>query len=280
MLKLKMKMINRLIVIFIFMFIVIPLGLLSCGLDAFYFIDNIPVGQRFDVGRATIQLPDSSRQGYSEYFSNFLIFYRIYITENFPVNIINTVDDRNLINPKLNSDWLTLFNYTWEYTEGIPPSNLEREFYNRMRYVKLELEDVNIDSILGRDSLNNILEIEFPDFELPRLTLRNRDGSNERSYNLSRANQRMVGTSFQTFYPLPENSRHFLNYPELYDIENIKDDINADVENMTASNRNPPYEYTYVSMYIFTKGVSHESPPTDIFSQATFLSIFKIPNQF
>jgi hypothetical protein len=88
-------------------------------------------------------------------------------------------------------------------------------------------------------------------------------------YVLQRANQ-APGSLFST---RPTDSRAFLNHPELYDGVNATTELNADV----ATKNNVDIRYTYVSMYIFAVGRSYEVPPTSIYSQPTFIGIFKLP---
>jgi hypothetical protein len=244
-------------------FLVSLLWLLSCGLEPFYYIDYIPEGTIQDNTYARIQLPPSSAEGYSSYFINFAIFYRIYISDFQLSGTINTSTLRNQINSALNSDFQSLYPLTDITSTTVNTSNLENTFYNR-RYFKLSLLEEDIGKVLGRDSLGKPLEILFSQLpgERPVLIL---DGD---SYTLQRANS---GQGI-IFSPLPDN-RYFQNHSDLYNNANAINEINAD----TAANTKPDLRYTYVSMYIAAIGGEFITP---IFSQPTHIGIFRLPNAF
>lgn len=259
--------------------------LLSCGLEAFYYIEFIhdEYVAMSDVTRASIRLPsrESEGNGYSppsDYFDNFIIFYRIYISGDNPVGTILTSDLRNTINPTLNSDFNGILSTTDKTSTSVNTSNLETFFFNR-RYYQLTLEDADIASVLSRDSLSTnsqlrTIEIIFSPIagDRPLLTL-NLNGSPYAEYVLQRANSG-PGTEFR---PEPEN-RYFLNHADLYDSAKATNEINADVASRSAAN--PPSRYTYVSMYIAAAGKSYDMPPRNIYSQPTFIGVFMLPESF
>ncbi|MCL2138334.1 MAG: hypothetical protein FWH41_02255 [Treponema sp.] len=265
---------NRLLKIFIC--IISLSGFASCGLEAFYFLDNIP-SVNLEFGRATIRMPTSNDDGYDTpqaggYFSNFLIFYRIYISDDNPSQIIYTDTDRIAINSTLNSDWNSLYSFTKENISG-ETSNMDRKFLDR-NYYKLELEGNDIDKILDRRVLQTNLIIDFSVVgEAPTLIIEN----SASSYTLKRTNNKPG----LTFFPEPSDDWRFFNFQELRDpskaLSAVKD-INADV--VTKTNPSMPLDYTYVSMYIVAAGKSNETPPVSIFSQATFIGVFKLPEPF
>ena len=254
-------------------------GLLSCGLEEYYYMDYIPEGDYRDVNSATIRLPASSRAGYGErssggYFSNFVIYYRIYISD---IPFIGRIDEttRSSVNSTLNSDFNTLSSYTNITSTDVSTSNLETRFFN-LKYYKLLLADRNIDTFLGRNSLNQTLTIHFPPNtgEEPTLVLGDRDpviGDN--AFILRRATD---GPNI-IFSPKPNSPeglfRTFLNHPELYDKGNVNNENNADVATNT---KNVEMRYTYVSMYIMAVGLTGETPPKTIYSQPAFLGTFML----
>jgi hypothetical protein len=240
--------------------------LLSCGLESFYYIDYIPEGQS-DTVSAVIQLPSSSAEGYSSYFINFAIFYRIYISGEGTYGLINTSNLRNTINSALNSDYQSLYSLTDITSTTVNTSNVENTFFIR-KYFKLVLEEDNINNVLGRASLGKTLEIRFsPNPGVPPvLTL---DGG-VTDYKLQRA----VSGQNIVFSPVPEN-RYFMNNPELYSNANVTDQINADTAANTRTS--PELRYTYVSMYIAAIGGEFI---TSIFSQPTHIGIFRLPESF
>jgi len=244
-------------------------GLLSCGIEAYYYIDYIPQGD-YESTRAFINLPSGNTEGYN-YFNNFIIFYRIYISAS---NIIpgpsltgsgaNT--GRREINPALDSDYTGLWNLTDITSTSVNTSNLENTFSNR-RYFLLTLENANINSVLGSSSLGGRLEIAFPPnpSDRPTLSIQGLGGQ----YYLQRAveNQNL---NLSDLNPLPD--RNFLNSAQLHDNANVTSGRNADV----ASNNNANSIYTYVSLYIAARGTSLEMPPRTIYSQPTFIGIFRL----
>jgi len=242
------------------------LCLLSCGLEDFLYLDYIPDGTINDVTSARIQLPSGSAEGYSSYFLNFAIFYRIYISGQPESGEINTSTLRSQINSALNSDFQSFYYLTDKTSTSANPSNLETTFNNR-KYFKLTLEEDNINKVLGSGSLGKTLDIQFSPVngERPVLML------NGVTYTLRRA---VSGPSLE-FKPVPDD-RYFFNHPDLNNSANVTNEINADV---AAPNSNTPLtpRYTYVSMYIFAIGRDYIST---IYSQPTHIGVFRLTETF
>jgi hypothetical protein len=240
--------------------------LLSCGLEEVFYIDYIPEGDYFDT-RATILLPPSTAEGYggnNAYFDNFIIFYRIYISDSNAstgTHLKNSQEARNDISTALNSDYMSLHTLTDTTSTTVSTANLENSFLNK-QYFLLALEEANINRVLGSDALGGELEIRFPPNDMPALIL------NGTSYVLWRA----IEVRGSTFSPKPAGNRYFLNYPELYDTANATKEINADVAPNTKANA----QYTYVSLYIAAAGKTTVLPPQDVYSQPTFIGIFRL----
>jgi len=240
--------------------------LLSCGLEAFYYLDFLPDGEYRDLNYASIQLTPRSDDGYtapSDYFNNFIVFYRIYISSELITGRIDTAEQRSLINATLNSDYNSLNSLTDKTSTTVNTSNLETTFFNR-RYFMLNLEEADINMVLSNSSRNNTLEFSFSTIpgERPTLIL------NGTAYTMQRAN---MGPGLN-FTPRPD--RYFLNHADLINTANVTNEINAD----TATNTRQDLRYTYVSMYIAASGTSHEMPPRTIYSQPTFVGIFILAN--
>ena len=243
-------------------------GLLSCGLEAFSYLDYIPQST-YSGDRSLINLPSSSDEGYSTYFKNFIIFYRIYTSATIippGMQLIGSGPNvpRSTINPTLNSDYNSLFNYTDITSTSVSTSNLETIFDNR-NYYQLTLAEANITNVLGSRALGETLVIFFSTNNgvQPILTI------NGASYSLQRA------TEGKSRIFVPEPDRRFLNSPDLYDSAKAyptAQNINADV--VAASSGD--IRYTYVSMYIAAKGVSFDLPPQDIYSQPAHIGIFRL----
>jgi len=243
--------------------------LLSCGLEAFYYIDYIPNSDMQDTTCATIRMPSGSNEGYGNYFTNFIIFYRIYISDIPETALIastktNDVFNRSL-NTALNSDFASLYPSTDKTSTTVSTANLENTFLSK-KYFKLELENVDITRVLGSGALGTTLIIFFPENTgvKPTLSL-----NNVVSYPLLR-DKDSIGTNASFVM----RTRNFLNHPDLYNPDNAITDVNADVAKDSKTNAN--FRYTYVSMYIAATGISLELPPRTIYSQPTFIGVFRL----
>jgi len=244
------------------------LCLLSCGLEEFYYIDYIPYSVMDTTVRATIQLPSSSGEGYSNYFDHFIIFYRIYISDIPETALIASTTTNDLFNNQLNSslnyDYNSLSLYTNKTSTNVNTSNLETTFYNR-NYFLLALKETDIDIVLSKGSLGGILEIYFPPNPgvPPKLIL-----NKTTEFVLQRA----VSGPGLNFVPKP--NLDFLNHEDLCNTANVTKEINADVATNTKTGAD--FRYTYVSMYIAAMGKSSVLPPQDIYSQPTFIGVFRL----
>ncbi|MDR0554960.1 MAG: hypothetical protein LBG76_09225 [Treponema sp.] len=231
----------------------------SCGIEDYLFLYPVDKGNiHLELNtRATINLPALNTNEYY-YFTNFTLYYRIYISDRSLTNEINTYEDRNGINSALSSDYSVIEPYA--SSENVTVSNVGSLFSNR-RYYALQLESANIDRVLGTGSLGRQITLEFDPFPgtRPSLTIE------QQTYPLIRS------TGNGSFSPVPTN-RYFFNAPELNRSENVIATINADVADKT--NVSGP-RYTYVSLYIVVTG--SDSNYTPIYSRPTFVGIFRLP---
>jgi len=240
--------------------------LLSCGLEAFYYVDFILNSDMQDTTRATIRLPSSSADGYGNYFTHFIIFYRIYISDIPETALIastktNDIFNRQL-NTALNSDYAFLYPSTDKTSTTVSTANLENTFLNR-KYFKLELENANITQILAPGMIITIFFSQETGVK-PTLSI-----MNSASFILLR-DSLSIGTNASPVM----RTRNFLNHPELYNPNNATPEINADVAK--DSKTNADFRYTYVSMYIAAAGKTFELPPRNIYSQPTFIGVFRL----
>jgi hypothetical protein len=254
-------------------------ALLGCGLETFYYIDYIPQGSYLDETRSSVRLPSSGSEGYgdNQYFTHFIIFYRIYLSENNPTGTLNRDGETlSLINPSLLTDYNWSIRYTDITSTTVNTSNLETTFLSQ-RYYKLELEGARIESVLGRGALGRTLGISFYDGggRDPELILGyDLDPTLQQHYTLQRVNPSSVPG--YTFILQPVDSSSFFNFSELRDPSNATAEKNADV---ALNSRGGEIRYTYVSMYIAAVGTTFETPPKTIYSQPTFLGIFRLPER-
>jgi len=242
------------------------LCLLSCGLEDFPFIDYIANSTMDTTVRATIRLPSSSDDGYSTYFAYFIIFYRIYISDIPETALIASTSTNNVfnqsLNTALNSDFSALYSLTDKISTNVSTANIENTFLSSRKYFLLSLEGVEINNILSRDSLGKTLEIAFPPNAGSRPTL-----------SLSGGTPYVLQRNRDLMQPMPRD-RYFLNHPDLYNTANVTDQINADVAINTKTNTE--FRYTYVSMYIAAKGNVYNPLPQVIYSQPTFIGVFRL----
>jgi hypothetical protein len=280
----------------LFFFVVLsPGGLLSCGLEGVAFIAYIPP-QNVDYRDTdtSILLPalSSSDDVEGAEFDNFIIFYRLYISDKIistgrQLEGYGTNDGRTAINSTLNSDYNGLYSLTDITSTSVNTSNLESTFSNR-RYCLLTLADagmnsVNINNVLGSGSLGKRVYIAFPPNpgieSRPTLTVYDPfvyDDPYDPAYDqpiyfLQRAVENQNLNPPLNFRPQP--NRDFLNHGELYNTANVTNELNADV----ATNSAADVQYTYVSMYIAARGTSLvDMPPRTIYSQPTFIGIFRL----
>jgi len=247
--------------------------LLSCGLEAFYYIDYIPNSDMQTTTRATIKLPSSSDEGYSteaakRIFDHFIIFYRIYISDIPETALIASTKTNDVLNRSLNSalnaDFAFLYPSTDKTSTTVSTANLENTFLNR-KYFKLELENANIIRVLGSGSLGMTITIFFSQENTVRPIL---DMNNGNSYTLLR-DPLSIGTNASPVM----RSREFLNHPDLYNPDHAIPEVNADV---AKGSKTSGFRYSYVSMYIAAVGKTLELPPRNIYSQPTFIGVFRL----
>jgi len=249
----------------------------SCGLQDVPYISRILEPAHTGLsGTSDIRLPSSAELGYGtmDPFTHFVIFYRIYLSNVFhAADTVDTSPERSSINPLLNTDFNAAFSWTDPTNVAVNTAGVHNFFVNLRGFFLLELEGVAIGNVLGRDSLGRTMRIDFSDIpgQAPRLQLDNR------FYNLRRAGGIDDGFDFE---PLPRigNTLPFFNHMELLDSGNRTNrTINADVA-PTVPSGPMPIEHSYVMMYIAAAGLSLTAPPVRVFSQPTFLGIFRLPS--
>jgi hypothetical protein len=238
--------------------ILLAFFLLSCGIDDYYYLEQIPEGniRRENNTFATINLPAIPAS--EHYFSYYKIFYRIYIsTENTSSEIQTSQSILTGINPSLYNDYAAIYPST-DPLNTTASTDVGRLFSGR-NYYELELSgDVDIKAVLtpGRSVI-----IGFPGNNIPNISI------NDTAYILCRSNGEGTFT--------PEPDRLFLNSVELTDNSKAINTINADVAANSASSSGQ--RYTYVSMYCVKVGVNNTF--SYVYSKPTHANIFKLPEK-
>ena len=254
--------------------------LLSCGLEDFYYIDYIDDAyiSNPNYESAVIQrLPSSSNEGYDKYFSNFIIFYRIYLSNTNLSAASPNISDFSSINSTMSTNYSNFFSSTDKTSTSFSSENLENLFYSRDFY-KLALADtntglpINIDNVLSNSSLGSPLEFIFSGTtgDIPMLRVANN------YYFLLRA----ASKPDLNFTTMPKEHRYFFNEDALRDIKYLNketpSEYNADVARLQGQ-ANDVTQYAYVIMYIAAQGITGDIPPKPIYSQPSFIGVFWLP---
>jgi len=247
-------MMFRKLIIFLTCFL-FSAGLITCGIDEFFFLPEIPEGnvtREFNTD-ATVTIPNISSEYYA---SNYVIFYKIYISNHQTVSST----DIGQISPSLVYDY-NFFNNIIDPANTTTVTSLNT-FRNR-NYFELEFEGVEIANILPKNG--GILSINFPTspWENPTASLDSLNGG--KKYELRRSKQ------LTSCKPSLEDNPYLLNTLELRSYENATSLINADV----AGRDGDFMDYAYVSMYIVAVG-TNPSNFTQIYSKPAHISVFKL----
>jgi hypothetical protein len=232
-------------------------GFSACGLEEYYYLEPVAEGRvTTSISQATIALPGSGADGYSN-FSNFIIFYRIYLSD-YQIDGVSKDDTATMssINGSLSSAYNAIKPHT-DVTSSTVNTSIGDLFRNYQFY-ELALEGINIEGVLSGSSLGNTMDINFP----PNRGATMRLNGNE--YNLYRS------TNGGVFKPEPD--RYFFNSPELRDRNNLKPTLSADVtdKSQVAADQ---LRYSYVLMYIAAYG---RYTLNFFYSRPTFVGIFRL----
>jgi hypothetical protein len=215
--------------------------------------------------QATIRLPyiDADPSGMHYYFQNFIIYYRIYISDIEISGQISTDNDLQRINAGLYSDYWYLNPYT-TLDNNLSPSAMGSVFAGR-RFYSLEIEDASIDSMLAVSSgITLILDFAQQSGDsIPTLTI-----NNGLPYRLARHYDPALTM------PIPTD-RYFINSSDIQNPLNISTDnrTNLDVQNKDVSG--PKYTYTVMYILLFGRSPQDASP---VYSAPTFIGIFRLPD--
>jgi hypothetical protein len=242
----------------------LALAPLSCGIEDYIYLYPVQ-GGNINVRlteNAAIRLP-SADSSESLYFTNFAIYYRIYVSDELISSEINTTEQMRTINQTLYSDYNSIYPSTSSNSSSSTSVNTSvGSLFSSRRYYELELENVNIESVLDSGALGQNLDISFPNLIniKPALSI----GGSE--YPLWRS------TGNNTFNPQPD--RFFVNTSELNRTENANTTFNGDVVDKPGISGK---RYAYVSMYITKIGRDTNTLAT-IYSSPTFIGILKLPD--
>ena len=277
---------------------------LSCGIPEFHFLPQVPEGgirSEFFTG-ATVHLPPNHLTDYW-YAVGYQIFYRIYLSNEFPPSI-ETDADRVRINPHLDAD----FRHFYPFTTTTTTTNVTTVFtltnFSARQFFQLELERED-GSVFSIPRSGGWLRFHFPDRagDIPRAHLCNAvncnlwhidgecaDGRDDYIFNLRRNSDFGV---FGGNNPAPEREEIFIdgrprghkgpyfqhtpeelgNHAYAFPIA-AADRRNPDVA--ARANLTAPAQYSFVAMYIVAYGVGANFTTT--ISSPTFINTFRLPN--
>jgi len=236
-------------------FILCILTLLSCGIDEYSYIPQVPEGNitRNLTDKADITLPSLASISYA---TGYIIYYKIYIIGT----VYGTVPELISNNSRISSDYNAFKSYIDPTnTSSIPSLNTfkSRGFY------ELELEKSNIrNTILTKSGGSFTIQFPLTDGEKPFI-----NSSNNPIYR---------STDGGTFNPKPTGPgyRYFFSSPEMNDYANATSTVNADVSGQSGIS-----EFAYASMYIVAVGTNQDKGNfSRLYGKPTFISIFKLPN--
>ncbi|MDR1909320.1 MAG: hypothetical protein LBQ35_05345 [Spirochaetaceae bacterium] len=240
------------------------LPLFACGIEDYILLEQIPESSvsRTDKS-AVIRLPSMPAAGY---FSNFVIYYRIYLSDSLQSGPISSAQ-LGTINPTLLSDYNAIEPYT-RSDDTTSVTAVISQFTGR-NYYPLESIDSGGNNVIDRDIMYNAssaeeLRIEFslsyinnvyPGFEAPLLS---------RAANV-RLMHRSTGNG--TFTIMPSGDRRFLSDSELL-ATTPSATVNRDVVRASTM----PAHYIYAALYILAEGINDDLVP--IYSRPTFIGVF------
>jgi hypothetical protein len=226
----------------------------ACGIEDYIYLEPIP--ENSVIQRDTmveIRLPQVG----NVYFSNFAIFYRIYIS-GVPLAVV-APSQYSTLNPSLSSDYNTFLPYTNVATNTTVNTGTVGTLFKNRNYWKIEVEGADIDGVLTGNGQTVKVDFQYVTGRAPTLE---RGGT---SYVLRRSNGEGA------FTPVPD--RRFLDTAELNSTNNATALVNADVAPVSGSSSG---NYAYAAMYIVAMGNDNNFSP--IYSSPTFLGVFRLPN--
>ncbi|MDR2542761.1 MAG: hypothetical protein LBC80_04850 [Treponema sp.] len=263
---------NRLKIVIL---IILISSLVSCGIDDFYFLPQVPDHPyHFHLTlntEAIINLPPIVQMMNSYQFNllrpSYVIFYRIYISDFNAIVDINTPEARSSVSPTLQADFVTFFPFTNPDNHTLVTH--DSTFLGR-HYYELELDQEN-DSDVFSDivtSSGGIFTINFQDIPgiIPTISFIDPILEEEIHINLMRHSQRA------NFAVRPDD--YFFFYTdELVDETSFTGNINHDVNLRTGGIRGE----AFVSMYLVIRG-SNPVNFQPVLGKPTHIGIFKLPH--
>jgi hypothetical protein len=253
-----------------FVFLLVTGGILgTCGIEDYPYLNPVDPGIPLRLNTtAFVRLPALSADQ-REYFRNFVIYYRIYISG---LSVSGTVSTEQMaqINSALSTDYNYFLPYTTANTTDITvPTTMGTMFSNR-KYYALAFENTSTESTLGSGATGSLITLDFarPSPLRPAFFFGDtRENPSITPINLWRYSESGI------MHPYADN-RYFTNSNDLNTGDYIDQSTftNLDVANNTVSGP----KYTYVSMYIMAYGIDNNF--SNIYSSPTFIGVFLLPD--
>jgi len=232
----------------------------NCGLPDEIYLPPVSIStiQADMTTSVTIQLPSISDAN----FTNFKLFYRIYISKEDVTERItqDRTDLMNLINPTLQSN---VNNIKTDPTNAGINTNTVRTYFRTYRFYELDIENASIETLLRTSGR---LTLDFPGNNIPNA---DKGGS---SYRLLRST---ISEAVPAVYRRATDDWYLRNTPELNDNDFANTNDNGDVQSNTSVIGMP--RYTYILIYIVSAGFD-PSNLSIIYSIPTYVGIFKLPD--
>jgi len=229
----------------------------SCGIEEEIYLDPVEYASTTGVTAGEVTLPGTT----SRYFRNFLIYYRIYISDHNTTSIDYTTDGLNNINRDLNSHHTYIYN-NYINNENASFSTMSTVFSSR-GYFPLYVSSDRINEIAMYDLLTHTSggDIKF-DFS-------KHDDDPFLTYSAYTATNQLF------LFRAPRN--YFESNPDR--LFYLSDDLVATITNETNADVGPKANvdpsYAYVSMYILAVGINDNFSP--VYSRPKHIGIFQLP---
>jgi len=238
-------------------------GLFSCGIEELIFLEPVEDASFIGVTQGRLTIPNTSA---SNYFRNFTIYYRIYLSD-FPTTSATTNDERRNIHTNLASHYNVIEPYILDEnrvftslslftTRGYFPLYLSSDKTNG--FAVHDLLTVNGYSPFPGVTPGGEIRFDFTDSTVgPFMRL---------SYDTT-STQLFLFRASGDFTPLPD--RQFFLHGDMF---SSTTEVNADIEQKAGVTP----QYAYVSLYIIAIGIDNNFSP--VFSQPAHIGIFQLPN--
>jgi len=238
-------------------------GFFSCGIEELIFLEPVEDVSFIGVTQGRLTIPNTSA---SNYFRNFTIYYRIYLSD-FSTTSITTNDERRNIHSNLASHYNVIEPYIIDENRVFTSTSI----FTSRGYFPLYLSTDKTNGFAVHDLLTKQGYSPFPpvtpggtiSFDFTDSTI----GPFMRlSYDTTSTTLFLFRASGD-FTPLPD--RQFFLRSDMF---STTTEVNADIEQKTGVTP----QSAYVSLYIIAIGIDNSFSP--VYSQPAHIGIFRLPD--